>query len=69
MPRGDDLRAPGAPKKKSMFKYIIEKAGDLDWLALGPFLLFFFFFIAVTIYALKKRSGYIEKMSNLPLED
>ena len=51
-----------------MFKYIIEKAGDVDWMALGPFLLFFDFFILVTIYALKKRPPYIDKMSNLPLE-
>lgn len=52
-----------------MFKYIIEKAGDLDLLAIGPFLLFFFFFIAVAIYAWTKRPAYIDKMSNMPLED
>ncbi|MEL6866021.1 MAG: hypothetical protein AAFP19_16460 [Bacteroidota bacterium] len=51
-----------------MYKYIIAQAGDVDWMALGPLLLFFIFFTAITIMALSKKKEYVDKMSSLPLD-
>ena len=52
-----------------MYKYILERAGDIDWMALGPLLLFFIFFSFISIMAIRKNKTYIDKMSRLPLED
>lgn len=52
-----------------MYKYILEGAGDINWMALFALLTFFFVFIisAVAIFGSSKK--YINKMSNLPLQD
>ena len=52
-----------------MYKYIIEKAGESEWMALIPLLLFFIIFISITIIALTRKKEYLDKMSRLPLED
>lgn len=52
-----------------MYKYILESAGDIDWMAIGPLLLFFVFFTAVVILTMMKNKKFVEKMGNLPLED
>ncbi|MEZ4981095.1 MAG: hypothetical protein R2769_05810 [Saprospiraceae bacterium] len=52
-----------------MYKYIIERAGEMDLFAIGPLVLFFTVFMAFTIWILTKKRCYIDKMSNLPLED
>ena len=52
-----------------MYKYILQSAENINWLAIGPLLLFFLFFAGVTIVALRKNKGYIHKMGKLPLED
>ncbi len=52
-----------------MYKYILEPIENIDWLAVGPLVLFFVFFTVITISALRKKRSYIDKMGNLPLED
>lgn len=51
------------------FKYILESAGAIDWMALLPLILFFIIFGFITIYALRQSKQYVNKMANLPLED
>jgi hypothetical protein len=52
-----------------MYKHILERAGDIDWMALGPLLLFFVFFMVISIFAIRQKKEFVDKMSNLPLED
>lgn len=52
-----------------MYKYIIEKAGESEWMALMPLLLFFLIFTIITIIALTRKKDYLDKMSQLPLDD
>ena len=52
-----------------MYKYILENAGDINWMAIFALLTFFFLFV-ISAYAILVRSkAYIEKMSHLPLDD
>ncbi len=51
-----------------MFKYILENAGDIQWLALVPLVLFFLVFVGAMITTMLKNKSYIERMSNLPFE-
>jgi cbb3-type cytochrome oxidase subunit 3 len=52
-----------------MFKYIIENAGNFDWIAIATTIVFFMVFIANTIWILTKNKGYIDKMANMPLDE
>ncbi len=52
-----------------MYKYILENAGDVSTMALIPLVLFFMLFVGATAWALISNKSYIERMSNLPLED
>lgn len=52
-----------------MYKYLIEKAGDFDWIATSLLLLFFAIFLFGNFWILLKNKGYLDKMSNLPLEE
>ena len=52
-----------------MYKYILESAGDIDWMAIVPLLLFFIFFIGVSYMAITSKKSFINKMENLPFED
>ena len=52
-----------------MYKYILESAGNINWMAIGPLLIFFIFFTIVVISALIKSKKFVEKMGNLPLEE
>lgn len=51
-----------------MYKYILQSIEHVNWLALGSMLLFFLVFLVSSIWILTKKKGFIEKMSNLPLE-
>ena len=52
-----------------MYKYILQSAGDINWMALFALITFFAVFMisAITIFGSSKK--YINKMSNLPLHD
>lgn len=52
-----------------MYKYLLQSVENINWLAIGPLLMFFIFFVTVTIITLRKKKTYIERMSNLPLEE
>ena len=52
-----------------MFRNILSSAEGINYYALTVLVLFFVFFITVFIRALTAKKGFIDKMSNLPLED
>ncbi len=52
-----------------MYKYILEGAGDINWMALFALLTFFALFVISAIAIFGSSKAYIDKMSNLPLED
>jgi len=52
-----------------MFKHILESAGNINWMALFALVTFFTLFIIGIVTVFGKDKAYIEKMSNLPLED
>jgi len=52
-----------------MYKYILESAGDINWMALFALLTFFFMFVISAILVFSKNRSYIDKMANLPLEN
>ena len=52
-----------------MYKHILENAGNINWMALFALITFFAVFIIGVVTVFGKNKSYIEKMSNLPLED
>ena len=52
-----------------MYKYILERAGDIDWMAIVPLLIFTTVFAIVVIRAVTAKKGFIDKMANLPLDE
>ncbi len=52
-----------------MYKYILESAGDINWMAIFALLTFFSLFMISTIAIFKKSDAYIDRMGNLPLDD
>ena len=52
-----------------MGKYILETAGEIDWMAIGPLIIFFVFFIGVLIYAARLNKEKIDRFKHLPLEE
>ena len=52
-----------------MFKYLLEGAGDINWMAIFALITFFFIFLVSTVVVFMKNPAYIEKMANMPLED
>lgn len=52
-----------------MYKYILESVDNIDYLAIVPLTIFFIFFVATVIWAMKRKKSYIEKMEQLPLEE
>ena len=52
-----------------MFKYLLEGAGDINWMAIFALITFFFIFVISVVVAFMQKPAYIEKMANMPLED
>ncbi|MCB0687653.1 MAG: hypothetical protein KDC53_14055 [Saprospiraceae bacterium] len=52
-----------------MYKYLLQSVENINWLAIIPLLIFFIFFVSVTIIALRKNKSYVDKMGRLPLEE
>ncbi len=52
-----------------MAKYILEAAGNINWMAVFSLFTFMTVFIVSCILILRKNNAYINKMSNLPLEE
>ncbi len=52
-----------------MYKYILEKLGDFDWMALFALLTFFFVFTLSAYLIFIKDKSEVARLSNLPLDD
>ena len=52
-----------------MYKYILEQAGDIDWMAVFSLLTFFIIFVTSAILVIGKSKSHIDKMAHLPLEN
>jgi len=52
-----------------MYKYILESAGNINWMALFALLTFFFVFTTSAILIFRKNNNHINHMASLPLED
>ncbi|QQS31279.1 MAG: cbb3-type cytochrome c oxidase subunit 3 [Sphingobacteriales bacterium] len=52
-----------------MYKQILQSLDSVAPLAIGALIAFILFFILLTIWTSKRNKGYIQHMSELPLED
>jgi hypothetical protein len=52
-----------------MYKYILESAGDINWMAISALITFFTVFMVSIVLVLRTNKDYIDKMAHLPLED
>jgi len=52
-----------------MYKYILEQAGNINWMAVFALSTFVFIFLTSIILVLRKDKAYIKKMSSMPLDD
>ena len=52
-----------------MYKYILEGAGNINWMAIFALCTFFFLFITSAILVFRRDKKFLDYMSNLPLED
>lgn len=52
-----------------MFKYIIERAGNIDWMAIIPMIIFVVIFTLVIIYAFFNKKTDFDSIAQIPLED
>lgn len=52
-----------------MYKYILETAGDINWMAVMSLFTFMFVFITAAVLILRKNNEHIAHMAHLPLEE
>lgn len=52
-----------------MFKYILEGAGQINWMAIAALITFVTVFIVSAVVAFRTEPAFIDKMANLPLDD
>lgn len=52
-----------------MYKYILESAGNINWMALFALITFFSVFSIGVFLALRKDTNEIKRISSLPLAD
>lgn len=52
-----------------MYKYILQAAGSINWMAISALLTFVTVFLVSAVMAFRSPRVYLNKMSNLPLED
>lgn len=52
-----------------MYKYILEQAGNINWMAVFALSTFIFIFLTSILLVLRKDKAYINKMSSMPLDD
>lgn len=52
-----------------MYKYILESAGSINWMALFALLTFLFVFVVSALLILRKNKEEIHKIASLPLEN
>ncbi len=52
-----------------MYKYILEQAGNINWMAVFALTTFVFVFLLSVVLILRRDKGYISKMASMPLDD
>jgi len=52
-----------------MYKYILEGAGNINWMAIFALFTFFFIFITSIVMAFGSSKAFIDKMADMPLDD
>ncbi|MDX1684710.1 MAG: hypothetical protein R3275_05690 [Saprospiraceae bacterium] len=52
-----------------MYKHLLKSAGDIDWMALLPLLIFVAFFIVILVLTITRKKSHIRHMKELPFED
>lgn len=52
-----------------MYKYILESAGNINWMALFALLTFLIVFLTAAVMAFRNNSQHLKYMSELPLND
>ncbi len=52
-----------------MGKYILDANAEIDWMAVGPLIIFFVFFVVISIRAITASKTHINKMGSLPLDE
>jgi len=52
-----------------MAKYILEGAGNINWMAIFALITFLTIFIISALMAFRKNNPIIKRMENLPLDD
>lgn len=52
-----------------MFKYILQGAGDINWLAIVALVTFFTVFVGGSAWILTRKKDFVEKISRLPLDE
>lgn len=52
-----------------MYKHILANAGDINWMAIFALITFVLMFTISSIAIFRKKKSFIDKMSNLPLDD
>lgn len=52
-----------------MYKYILEGAGDINWMAIFALLTFFLLFVISAFTIMMRKKDYVDKMANMPLDE
>ena len=52
-----------------MYKYILERAGDINWMAVFSLLTFFFLFTTAVVLVFRRDKEHLDHMSNMPLQE
>lgn len=52
-----------------MFKYILESAGNINWMAIAALLTFVTVFVLSAILVWRRDPAFIQKMASMPLDD
>jgi hypothetical protein len=52
-----------------VFKYILESAGNINWMAIAALVTFMVIFMVSAVLAFKRDPAFIDKMANMPLEE
>ena len=52
-----------------MYKYILESAGNINWMAIFALVTFFLMFSISAVAVFRKKQSFIDQMASLPLDD
>jgi len=52
-----------------MYKYILESAGNINWMAVFSLLTFLTVFLLAVVLVLRRSDDHIQHMASLPLDD